>query len=223
MMNAFWASVNFDAFIDFRPSPSHANHTENSSLRRGRLAGADQLALGSGSTKSLRCLAGDLRKKPVSKSLHLVTLKSAWRIDGVIRQSGGKAERKGPHQAACCKIVSDQRAASEHNTLAQDGGLNRVLGRMEPRATVWVDTLDTGGPEPHGPIDLEFFFMDQRVVLQVGWCQQRVQTLEKLWAANWEKVFLHQQFGLEAGISATPIPNGDINPITDEIGKLLRR
>ena len=152
-----------------------------------------------------------------------MTLKGAWWIDRVIRESSGKAEREGPHQAACCKIVSDQRTAPEHNALTQDGGLNRVLGRMEPRATVWVDPFDTGGPEPHGPIDLKFFFMDQRVVLQVGGRQQRVQTLEKLRTAHWKKVFLHQQFGLEAGISATPIPNGDINPITDEIGKLLRR
>jgi hypothetical protein len=65
--------------------------------------------------------------------------------------------------------------------------------------------------------------MDQRVVLEVGWCQQRVQTFEKLRAAHWKKVFLHQQFGLEIGISPTAIPYGDINPITDEIGKLLRR
>ena len=172
--------------------------------------------------KSLRCLAGDFRKKPVSKSLYLVTLKGAWGIDCVVRQSGGKAERKGPQQAACCKIVGDQRASPEHNTLAQDGGLNRVLGRMEPRTTVWIDPVDTGGPEPHGPIDL-IFFMDERVVLQVGWCKQRMQTFEKLRAAHWKKVFLHQQIGLEVGISATAIPYGNINPIADEIGKLLRR
>ena len=170
----------------------------------------------------MRCLARDFRKKPVSESLHLVTLKGAWGIDSVIRLSGGKAEREGPHQPTRRKIVGDQRASPEHNTLAQDGGLNRVLGRMEPRTTVWVDPLDTGGPEPHGPIDLEFV-VDQRVVPEVGWSQQRVQTLEKLRAAHWKKVFLHQQFGLEIGISATAIPYGDINPITDEIGKLLRR
>ena len=43
-MNAFCASVNFDAFIVFRPLPSLGNDAENSSLERGRLVGADQMA-----------------------------------------------------------------------------------------------------------------------------------------------------------------------------------
>ncbi len=41
-MKAFWASVNFDAFIRFRSSPSQQNLAENSSFKRSSFQGAEQ-------------------------------------------------------------------------------------------------------------------------------------------------------------------------------------
>jgi hypothetical protein len=40
-MNAFCASVNFDAFIRFRSSPSQESLAENSSFKRSSFQGSD--------------------------------------------------------------------------------------------------------------------------------------------------------------------------------------
>ena len=43
-MKAFCASVNFDAFMVFRPLTSLGNNAETSNLRRGRFLGADHIS-----------------------------------------------------------------------------------------------------------------------------------------------------------------------------------
>jgi hypothetical protein len=45
-MNAFCASVNFDAFMRFRSSPSQGFSAENSNQKRGRFRGSHQFVEG---------------------------------------------------------------------------------------------------------------------------------------------------------------------------------
>ena len=66
--------------------------------------------------------------QPIAKRLHAGALQGAWRIDHEISEASREAQFERPHQTACGKLVGDQGAAAEHDTLAPDRSLDRVIG-----------------------------------------------------------------------------------------------
>src|SRR6516162_4514311 len=94
-------------------------------------------------------------------------------------------------------------AAAEHDSLAPDCGLDRVIGRQKCRTAVRVDIIDPGAAQPYGPIDSENV-MQQRVASEVSRCAQRMAAFEQLRAADRKMIFPHQQFGRQTRILPPP-------------------
>ena len=108
-----------------------------------------------------------LGHQPIAKRLHAGPPHGTWRIDNVIGETGRQAEFERPHQPACGKVVRNQGAAAEHDALAPDCSLDRVIGRQKRRTAVRVDIIDPGTVQPHGPIDSENV-MQERMASEVG-------------------------------------------------------
>jgi len=135
-----------------------------------------------------------LGHQPIAKRLHVGPLQGTGWIDHVIGEAGGQAELERPHQPACGKVVGDQGAAAEHDALASECSLDRVIGRQKRRTAVRIDIVDACVVQPYGLIDGENV-MQERVVSEIGGRSQWIRTFEQFWATDRKVIFLHQQFG----------------------------
>jgi hypothetical protein len=94
--------------------------------------------------------------QPVAKRLHAGPLQGPWWIDHVIGEASREAEFERPHQSPCAKIVGHQGTTAEHDALAPDRSLDRVIGREKRRTQMRVDNVDPGVAQPYGPVDGEY-------------------------------------------------------------------
>ena len=178
------------------------------------------------------CLAWMAQGRHAAEFAAMITAVEAWahagplqgtrRIDHVVGEAGRQAELERPHQPAGGEIVGDQGAAAEHDALAPDRRLDRVIGRQERRTAVRVDSVDPGAAQPDGPIDREHI-VQERVAREIGGRAQRMPAFEQFRAADRKMIFLHQQLGRQTGILAAAAANGDVDPVADEIREPLRR
>src|SRR6202521_2678557 len=99
--------------------------------------------------------ASRLGHQPIAKRLHAGPLQGTLWINHVIGEAGRKAEFERPHQPACGKVVGNQAATAEHDALAPDCSLDRVIVRQKRRTAVRVDIIDPGAVQPYNPIDSE--------------------------------------------------------------------
>lgn len=67
--------------------------------------------------------------QPVAKRLHAGSLQGAWWIDHEIGEASREAEFERLHQAPRGKIVGHQGTTAEHDALAPNCSLDRVIGR----------------------------------------------------------------------------------------------
>jgi len=78
---------------------------------------------------ALLCMRSCLGGQPIAKRLHVGLLQCTRRTDHVIGEAGRQTQLEWPHQPACGKVVGDQGAAAEHDSLSPDCSLDRVIGR----------------------------------------------------------------------------------------------
>jgi hypothetical protein len=129
--------------------------------------------------------------QPIAKRLHTGPSQGTLWRDHVIGEAGRQAEFERLHQPACGKVVGDQGATAEHDALAPDCSLDRVIGRQKRRTAVRVDIIDPGAVQPHNPVDSENV-VQERVASEVGGRAQRIPAFEQFRAADWKMIFLHQ-------------------------------
>ena len=96
-----------------------------------------------------------LGHQPIVKRLYAGAPQGALGADHVIGEAGRQAEFERPRQPACGKVVGNRSATAEHDTLAPDCSLDRVIGRQKRRTAVRVDVIDPGAVQPYRPIDSE--------------------------------------------------------------------